>query len=566
MDKMLYTNNCKKRITLLKNILIFMSIFSFLETAIFSDIYLNSFIFFAWLSIITSISFIFLISIKRCNITCFDISILALIIIQILVNILNNTLIIYHQSIIKMLVLLLWMISLRNLCRNNYRNTTRIFTGILIFWMIMQLYHFIITWGISNFIFYNYYNSVSYSILFSFVSSFLIIQIFHSKLQEKKRFPLIALLIGSNIFVFANFNSRTLLLVLVATCIYVLYKIDKKKKIIIMYSILFFSTLLIAFTYKTESSMGRMFIWKNTLHILYDNLVSGIGIGKFPTIYMEYQVNYFTNKGITNKYSLLAGNTSFAYNDILEFLCKFGILQCFTAFTCLYLTYKECIKKSIYKNIIFLLSLIALTSCFNYTMQILFIQVFVICLLALLKPKHILKLPSQIGNTIVFILVCTLGIFYFHLYPHLNSKQTVLFTNSNKKILETTPSYLVHEAFSNFAIKEYDSCIQNLNKLFYYAKTDELELLYGKSYKELGLYNLAEKSFQRAINMYPSKYINRYELMLLYKEYIKDHTKGINVAKEIININEKIPTGLSKLIINSAISYIKEKDENYFSD
>ena len=112
--------NCKRRrIIILKNILTFMSFLSLLITTIFLDIYLNSFIFFTWLSIITSVSFIFLISIKRCDITWFDISVLILVIIQTLVNSLNDTLIIYHQPIIKILALLLWMISLRNLCRNN---------------------------------------------------------------------------------------------------------------------------------------------------------------------------------------------------------------------------------------------------------------------------------------------------------------------------------------------------------------------------------------------------------------------------------------------------------------
>ncbi|WP_303035559.1 hypothetical protein [Bacteroides acidifaciens] len=61
--------------------------------------------------------------------------------------------------------------------------------------------------------------------------------------------------------------------------------------------------------------------------------------------------------------------------------------------------------------------------------------------------------------------------------------------------------------------------------------------------------------------MYPSKYVNRYELMLLYRECIQDHKKGINIAKDIMNIHEKIPTGLSRLIINSANSYINEKDK-----
>lgn len=390
-------------------------------------------------------------------------------------------------------------------------------------------------------------------------------QIFHSRLQRKIQFALVAILIGLNIIIFANFNSRTLLIVLFATCLYILCEVNIKKKTIIMYPILLFSILLIAFTYKIESSIGRIFIWKNSLHILYDNLISGIGIGKFPTIYMEYQANYFTDKDITNKYTLLAGNIAFAYNDILEFFCKFGLLQCCIIFTSLYVTYKKCITISKYKNITFLLSLMALTSCFNYAMQILFIQIFIICIVALLKPKHVFKLPNQIahkiGNAISFILLCILGLFSFHLCLHLNNKEESSFTVLDKKFLETTPSYLSHQAFSNFAEHKYDLCIRNLNKLFRYVKTDELELLYAKSYKELGLYNLAEKSFEKAINMYPSKYVNRYELMLLYRECIQDHKKGINIAKDIMNIHEKIPTGLSRLIINSANSYINEKDK-----
>lgn len=60
-----------------------------------------------------------------------------------------------------------------------------------------------------------------------------------------------------------------------------------------------FFLLLLVFFIKPASSTGRIFIYKISYNIFEKNYFSGIGTGKFPGVYGQYQAHYFQTKPAT---------------------------------------------------------------------------------------------------------------------------------------------------------------------------------------------------------------------------------------------------------------------------
>src|SRR5438105_10003409 len=82
---------------------------------------------------------------------------------------------------------------------------------------------------------------------------------------------------------------------------------------------------LLVCCFKSNSSQGRLFIYKIACKILRDNFISGIGWGKFGIVYNQYQAAYFEAGHYTIKELLLADNIRYAYNDYLQLVIETGM-------------------------------------------------------------------------------------------------------------------------------------------------------------------------------------------------------------------------------------------------
>lgn len=521
---------------------------------LYNDLYLNSYITFITLSLCTSISLIFLFSCKKLTLIPLDFSILSLILIQALLLLIKNELILYYQSLLKISILLLWMISLRNLCKNDYKRGKLYLFNILLSWLSLEAL-FTIFYGFNI---HRFYNSVIFSIFSSIIISFLIIYISNTTNKYNKKI-IIPILFTINTIIAFNFESRTAFIILIATLTFLIIKRYTLRLHLFIGGLgIILSILIISFTFKIDSSHGRILIWKNSLNILSDNWLCGIGVSRFPRIYMEYQQSFLSHLSYYDKYFILAGNTSFAYNDIIEFICKFG----FISILCISIVflYSYSIYKKANLHITLMLILIFIVSLFNYFLQILYCQLFTIIIISCLKVRTN-KLNYRINSSKVLI-VCILFLFscmlvysfkYFYYKKIVDNPDSI-----NPKItyvLSDNPNYWWLYANLCFTQHKYYSSIYALNNISNYTKSYDSEYLYARSYKELGQYDYVEKHLKNAIEMYPSKYSCRYDLMLLYKN-LKRYDDGALVAKEIIHMPQKVHTGLSFFIIKSANEYL----------
>lgn len=110
---------------------------------------------------------------------------------------------------------------------------------------------------------------------------------------------------------------------------FIVYALSNKKSFKIIASsifILFTVLVLLVFFIKSDSSLGRVLIYKISIQIFQDNFLLGIGLGNFQEIYLYQQASYFSKEIYTNKELLLADNTHYAFNDYWQFIIEIGII------------------------------------------------------------------------------------------------------------------------------------------------------------------------------------------------------------------------------------------------
>jgi len=99
----------------------------------------------------------------------------------------------------------------------------------------------------------------------------------------------------------------------------------KKTVLYLLFPLVSILTSLL-FLYKTDSSNGRLLIYKVSANIFRDNWLLGIGQGQFKVQYNEYKAAYFSTHSIDSKEALLADNSYYAFNDFLQGLIENGLI------------------------------------------------------------------------------------------------------------------------------------------------------------------------------------------------------------------------------------------------
>jgi O-antigen ligase len=374
-------------------------------------------------------------------------------------------------------------------------------------------------------------------------------------------------------------NGRAGWLGLILAVVYLTYQYLSNQKIkkIILYLLLPFLTLVFAllFLYKSDSSSGRILIYKVSAGMVKDNWLWGIGNGQFKVQYNQYQAAYFASHNIDSKEALLADNTFFAFNDFLQAVIENGVIA-FLALIAILLLLVVQIKQTIINagNKHFFTAATASFICivtgslFSYPLQIFPVIVQATLCIAIINsfpsaPKQQINL-SEIGNKItksVLLLISILLVVHFCFYYSYKFKSNQAF-------------HLKRAGFKQKAIKEYaalnTSYINDGDALYSYAQelyySNQLQLAkeviskakrYYTSndvYKlsaaieaELQNYIQAEKYYKTAVYMVPNRMISRKNLLDFYLER-KDTTNAIYWANSIINMPVKINSEITKNI------------------
>jgi len=385
----------------------------------------------------------------------------------------------------------------------------------------------------------------------------------------KDYFPLIQCIICFSIAVVLQ--SRAFVLgYLAAICFtYMLHKNVKLnfKKIVLIIFLALLVILLFVFAFKTDSSLGRIFVYKISLKVLHDYFPAGIGLGKFDVVYRQYQAEYFREGHYTIKELLLADNTTYAFNDYLQFVIETGLtglMLLILGSAILILIIKNAIKQNLSRPSLLLIAvsqIIAISTAAVFTHvfeKILFQCVFITSFFIVFYYSKLLKfsihkyvLVALLSN--IIILWTSLGYFiknhdYYNkytkakellqtgyvreasdsfrvLFPRLKDDISFSYNYSNALIIAGDFSGAAHIL---------EKLLPMDNSYFFYQKL-------GDCYFRLGKLKQAEDAYLTSIYMVPNRLKTRLALFEFYRS-TNQTEKAITIARLTLTLPVKIPS------------------------
>lgn len=323
--------------------------------------------------------------------------------------------------------------------------------------------------------------------------------------------------------------------------------------------------------FKPGSSQGRILIYKVLLYnVSFKEILFGIGYGNFKHHYNLYQANYFTTHSISNAEALLADNTFFAFNDLLQFIIEIGLVPCIILTLLLgrlAFIHRKKFKPPLYNihDSAFTAAMLCIIigSFFSYPFQIFPIQsIFIVQLAVVLnsiKPQHT---PSNeqfhkihfTNTTYCFIISLTLilgGILSIDYYLKANTalqlsrngyqnKSLAYFNSVNTGFIKDG-NILYNHALVLCKTNKIDAAITILKQASQLIQNDKLNTLMGELLNERKEYKAAEHYFKQAMYIVPKSFRNRFRLFQFYFD-TKQVTKALYYGNELLYLSEKVPS------------------------
>ena len=295
----------------------------------------------------------------------------------------------------------------------------------------------------------------------------------------------------------------------------------------ILFVIFIFSSLFFLYQYRTVSANGRLFIWENTIRMIKEHPLTGVGIGNFKSVFPEYQAIYYQClSDIPEKY--YDGNAFFAFNEFLELYAEMGI--CFPFLILLFLGawYKSRLFTTCHIYLYGIGGLLVF-SCFSYPFSVFTLFVLFIYLVAslgyytsnvyCLKHFHLIKLSLTI--LILFVLIFSLN--------GLNAAIRWGIMRNEQKFPHEIDFYSKYHLFFqnniSFTLHYYNATRENrnasvglhvLNTAIQRIPLSGWYLLRGSHYQEMKLWDKAEQDFKFLLYLIPTQPEPVYKLAQLY--------------------------------------------------
>ena len=297
-----------------------------------------------------------------------------------------------------------------------------------------------------------------------------------------------------------------------------LYLMDKplwsKKALLLSSCLLLWIGVLVIFI-KSDSSAGRLFIYKIAFRVLEKNFPGGVGAGHFQREYLQCQADYFRAGHYTTKELLLADNISHVYNDYFELIIEWGlvgILVLIVGFALLIYGLKGMSGTGLsIPGALVATQLIALlvAACFTHVFEIHYRDSRVS------EARDLLK-AGFMNESIKA---------YQTMYPRLNNDQ----------------AFLDGYAEALIAHRDYRQAVVILDRLNDRWTSSVFIERTGDCYTQLGDYTDAEKAYLNAIYMVPHRFTSRYSLFNLYLQTHQTN-KARWIGNSILTLPIKIPS------------------------
>lgn len=336
-------------------------------------------------------------------------------------------------------------------------------------------------------------------------------------------------------------------------------KLQKKtftgfQKICIIITILVF--VISIYYYKKDSADGRLLIWRVSAEMVVDAPLFGHGIGAFERRYLYYQARYF-NSHPDSKYSILADDIAYPYNEFLRIWVEKGIIGMILVIGLIISAFKYVSYQGYSK--IYLGGFISLLtfSMFSYPSQVLLLWLLVPLLLGgMLFKKNVMYLSigrrfqqlEYILGIACLALVAQNGYSYHNLKKNVRSLNSV--SSQEKKVAEVYLEQHLAELQSApplFDIYTQYYCLnyQPFNSLHVLEQATavipscELYCDLGDAYKKLGQKNKAIVCYNLASDMLPNRLLPKYNLFCLYRDE-GDTIQMRKIGFEVLNTDVKV--------------------------
>ena len=358
-------------------------------------------------------------------------------------------------------------------------------------------------------------------------------------------------------------GSRTGILSIAVMCIVCFLQkteIGSRKKYLLLLLLLFPVFVTLLYFFKKDSADGRLLIWKCSALMIKDNPVTGYGSGGFWANYMNYQAEYFA-RDTDNKYAMLAGDVKHPFNEYILLVVNYGLIGFLLFLTFVYFLWKCYRRNSCLETNIATVCLIgiAVFACFSYPLSYPFVWVMMIysIYVIIFHAGYIAKYPQWLRRSMCLLIIGLSLAAFIYITRHILYttawnrtakfsliKQTdMTFARYNELLPKLGDNYLF---LYNYAavlqeMKQYTESLEVALKCRQYWADYDLELIIGENYQQLNKPELAEKYYNSASMMCPSRFLPLYKLFHLYKTN-GEKERSLAMAEAVISKPMKIKT------------------------
>lgn len=343
---------------------------------------------------------------------------------------------------------------------------------------------------------------------------------------------------------------------------------------------------------KKDSADGRALMWKVSLRIIPEYPL-GVGLGNFPGVYGQGQIDYFLSGEGTEEEEHIAGNPEYAFNEYLQIAIEWGVVP--------FVFFLVIIGRSIYiafkrRKIGLLSSLVALLifASMSYPFSVLpFLIVLVFLLSAIETGENMSKsfypeldsgspeklqrsnFPDWLSCTIILICILVSGFCMFRYYPVYQAykswnKARVYHNVSMSK--EAASTYEILYPLLNDQVQFLFEYAQNLSRAERYEESNAViakalriscdPMFYnvmGKNYQAMKEYDLATQYLRKSCYLVPNRLYPYYLLAKLYQE-MGEVEKMKEVAAIVLTKEPKVDSRAVMEMREEMEKIIREED------
>lgn len=317
---------------------------------------------------------------------------------------------------------------------------------------------------------------------------------------------------------------------------------------------------VVAIFLKSDSSLGRLLIYKISWNMFSEHPVTGIGWGNFQRDYGLYQAAYFSAANYSQKEFLLAGNTYYAFNDYWEFIVETGVIGavCLFTFLCFivrlaYHRLHTTPKDGLLKLLLALLLVIGVAALFTHVFEHRPFKIVLVCILAYLGlSNQNFKIVAVLSITVAF----TVFQYYFEIknISSYRKWEQGKILSATGYVLEGREIYIeLYPSFKNNIsfLKDYNDALSgqdNLGKKIFLLKkilsrnTHNISYLnLAMVYEQLGLKKEAELTYITSVNLVPNRFVPKEAIYNFYIKH-KQYKQAAHWRKIILTMPVKIPS------------------------